>query len=227
MNSKRILIIDDDAKILRILKLQLQHNDFEVLTAENGDEALEIYAEDPSIPLILLDLMLPGVDGISLCKTFKSMDPNVKIIILSAKDRSKDVIQGLNSGADDYVKKPFVFDELLARIKANLRKSTPSQLPDPLIKFEDLEINTNTFEVKRADKLIDLSKTEFDLLEYLVMNHDLVQSREQILNRVWGYNYYGNYNIVDVYIKYVRDKIDKNFKRKLIHTVRGRGYVIK
>ena len=164
----------------------------------------------------------------SVCvKHSKGMDSDVKIIILSAKDRSRDVIQGLNSGADDYVKKPFVFDELLARIKANLRKSTPNQLPDPLIKFEDLEINTNTFEVKRGEKLIELSKTEFDLLEYLVMNHDLVQSREQILNRVWGYNYYGNYNIVDVYIKYVRDKIDKNFKRKLIHTVRGRGYVIK
>ncbi len=226
-NTDKILIVDDDVKILRILKLQLQHNDYEPLTSENGTEALDLFTHNSQIPIILLDIMLPGIDGITLCKKFKSINPNVKIIILSAKDQSKDVVQGLNSGADDYIKKPFVFDELLARIKANLRKTQQSEKSSNAIFFEDLLIDMNTYEVSRAGKHIELSKTEFDLLEYLVLNHDLVQSREQILNRVWGFNYYGNYNIVDVYIKYLRDKIDKDHDRKLIQTVRGRGYVIK
>lgn len=226
-NGNRVLLVDDDEKILRILKLQLQHNQFEVFTAEDGNKALEIFVNEQNIPLILLDIMLPGIDGIALCKKFKAINPAVKVIIVSAKDQSKDVVQGLNSGADDYIRKPFIFDELLARIHANLRKTVQGEFSDNMIIFEDLAINLNTFEVLRSQRKIELSKTEFDLLEYLVVNHDLVQSREQILNRVWGYNYYGNYNIVDVYIKYLRDKVDKDFDRKLIQTVRGRGYVVK
>ena len=226
-NGNRVLLVDDDEKILRILKLQLQHNQFEVFTAEDGNKALEIFVNEQNIPLILLDIMLPGIDGIALCKKFKAINPAVKVIIVSAKDQSKDVVQGLNSGADDYIRKPFIFDELLARIHANLRKTVQGEFSDNMIIFEDLAINLNTFEVLRSQRKIELSKTEFDLLEYLVVNHDLVQSREQILNRVWGYNYYGNYDIVDVYIKYLRDKVDKDFDRKLIQTVRGRGYVVK
>lgn len=226
-NGNRVLLVDDDEKILRILKLQLQHNQFEVFTAEDGNKALEIFVNEQNIPLILLDIMLPGIDGIALCKKFKAINPAVKVIIVSAKDQSKDVVQGLNSGADDYIRKPFIFDELLARIHANLRKTVQGEFSDNMIIFQDLAINLNTFEVLRSQRKIELSKTEFDLLEYLVVNHDLVQSREQILNRVWGYNYYGNYNIVDVYIKYLRDKVDKDFDRKLIQTVRGRGYVVK
>lgn len=226
-NPGKILIIDDDIKILRILKLQLQHNGYEAITIDNGNEALDFFARNNHIPLIILDIMLPGIDGITLCKKFKNINSNVKIIMLSAKDQSKDVVQGLNSGADDYVKKPFIFDELLARVKANLRKIQPDERADNIIEFEDLVIDLNTFQVKREGGIIELSKTEFDLLQYLVLNHDLVQSREQILNRVWGFNYYGNYNIVDVYIKYLRDKVDRDHDRKLIQTVRGRGYVIK
>lgn len=226
-NPEKILIVDDDIKILRILKLQLQHNDYEAVAIDNGSEALDFFSHNSQIPLIILDIMLPGVDGITLCKKFKMINSNVKIIMLSAKDQSKDVVQGLNSGADDYVKKPFIFDELLARIKANLRKTQQNDRSENIIEFEDLIIDLNTFEVKRGGTIIELSKTEFDLLQYLVLNHDLVQSREQILNRVWGFNYYGNYNIVDVYIKYLRDKVDKDHDRKLIQTVRGRGYVIK
>ncbi len=227
VNPEKILIVDDDIKILRILKLQLMHNNYEAVSIDNGSEALDFFAHNSQIPLIILDIMLPGIDGITLCKKFKAINSNVKIIMLSAKDQSKDIVQGLNSGADDYVKKPFIFDELLARIKANLRKTQQNDKTDNIIEFEDLIINLNTFEVKRGGRIIELSKTEFDLLQYLVLNHDLVQSREQILNRVWGFNYYGNYNIVDVYIKYLRDKVDKDHDRKLIQTVRGRGYVIK
>jgi DNA-binding response OmpR family regulator len=162
MNSDKILIVDDDRKILRILKLQLLHNQYEVFTAENGNQALELFTEQPDIPLVLLDIMLPGIDGISLCRKLKQINADVKIIIVSAKDQSQDVVLGLDSGADDYIKKPFVFDELLARIRANLRKRNPKGPDGNLIEFHDLNINLNTFEVTRGGKTIELSKTEFD-----------------------------------------------------------------
>lgn len=225
-NKETILIVDDDEQILRFLKLQLQHNEYGVLTATNGEDALKILQNKKDIPLILLDLMLPGIDGISLCSKIKSINPLIKIIIVSAKNASSDIILSLDSGADDYVKKPFVFDELLARVRANLRK-TSNQENSNLLIYEDLIVDRNTFEVKRGGVPIELSRTEYDLLEYMLLNNNLVQSREQILDRVWGYQYMGNYNIVDVYIKYLRDKIDKDNPRKLIQTVRGRGYVIK
>ncbi|MBE6038600.1 MAG: response regulator transcription factor [Anaerofustis stercorihominis] len=225
-NKETILIVDDDEQILRFLKLQLTHNEYDVLSATNGEDALKILQNKKDIPLILLDIMLPGIDGVSLCSNIKSINPKIKIIMVSAKNTSKDVINSLDSGADDYVKKPFVFDELLARIRANLRK-TNNQENSNLIIFEDLIVDRNTFEVKRSGEIIDLSRTEYDLLEYMLLNNNIVQSREQILDRVWGYQYMGNDNIVDVYIKYLRDKIDKDHDRKLIQTVRGRGYVIK
>ncbi len=225
-NKETILIVDDDEQILRFLKLQLMHNDYGVVTATNGEDAFRILQGRNDIPLVLLDLMLPGIDGISLCGKMKGLNPRIKIIIVSAKISSNDVIMSLDSGADDYVKKPFVFDELLARIRANLRK-TGTQENSNLLIYEDLIVDRNTFEVRRAGIPIDLSRTEYDLLEYMMINNNIVQSREQILDRVWGYQYMGNYNIVDVYIKYLRDKIDKDNPRKLIQTVRGRGYVIK
>lgn len=225
-NKETILIVDDDEQILRFLKLQLLHNDYGVLTATNGEDALKILQNKKDIPLVLLDLMLPGIDGISLCGKIKGINPMIKIIIVSAKISSSDVIMSLDSGADDYVKKPFVFDELMARVRANLRK-TSSQEPSSLLIYEDLIVDRKNFEVKRGGNVIDLSRTEYDLLEYMLINNNIVQSREQILDRVWGYQYMGNYNIVDVYIKYLRDKIDKDNPRKLIQTVRGRGYVIK
>lgn len=225
-NKETILVVDDDEQILRFLKLQLEHNDYYALTATNGEDALRILQSRKDIPIMLLDIMLPGIDGISLCAKIKGINPEIKIIIVSAKNTSDDVILSLDSGADDYVRKPFVFDELLARIRANLRKVKARESSDLLI-YEDLIIDRNTFEVKRGGTEIELSKTEYDLLEYMMINQNLVQSREQILDRVWGFEYAGNYNIVDVYIKYLRDKIDKDNPRKLIQTVRGRGYVIK
>ncbi len=225
-NKETILIVDDDEQILRFLKLQLLHNDYGVVTATNGEDALRILQSKKDIPLVLLDLMLPGIDGISLCGKIKGINPMIKIIIVSAKISSNDVIMSLDSGADDYVKKPFIFDELLARVRANLRK-TSNQEQSNLLIYEDLIVDRNTFEVKRGGIPIELSRTEYDLLEYMLLNNNIVQSREQILDRVWGYQYMGNYNIVDVYIKYLRDKIDKDNPRKLIQTVRGRGYVIR
>lgn len=225
---EKILIAEDEQKISRIIDLQLKHVGYETLTVSNGKEALEAM-EKSEFDLVLLDIMMPIMDGLSACKIIKSTYPNVKVIMLTAKDDINDVITGLDSGADDYVTKPFIFDELLARIRANIRKSTSKQAPskDHIIAFLDLEINTSTFEVFREGHPIALSKTEFDLLYYMVLNKEIVLTREQILNQVWGYDYFGGLNIVDVYIKYLRDKVDRPFERKLIQTVRGRGYVVK
>jgi len=227
MNKETILIVDDDETILRILDLQLAHYGFETLCASTGKEALSLFSSHEEIRLALLDLMLPQIDGLTLCHRFREINPEAKIIIVSARDRSMDVVNGLNSGADDYVKKPFIFDELLARIRANLRKNTPAESGANIIRYKGLAIDNDNFSVTRDGRTIELSKTEYDLLYYLTLNNNLVQSREQILDRVWGVGYYGSNNIVDVYIKYLRDKVDKGFETKLIQTIRGRGYVIR
>ncbi|PKM48890.1 MAG: DNA-binding response regulator, partial [Firmicutes bacterium HGW-Firmicutes-6] len=152
---------------------------------------------------------------------------HLPIILLTARDDTNDVVTGFELGADDYVTKPFNFEELLARIKANIRKNTPEAALNTHLVFKDIEIDLDSFSVKRQSQEIGLSRTEFDLFYYLVLNHDLVQSREQILTKVWGFDYDGGDNIVDVYIKYLRDKIDRDFDEKLIQTVRGRGYVVR
>jgi len=223
----KILIAEDETKILRIIELQLKYAGYETALAHNGLEAIEKINAQP-FDLVLMDVMMPKMDGLTACKAIKAEHPDIKVIMLTAKDDIQDIITGLDSGADDYVTKPFVFDELLARIRANLRKHSDSAVEeDELLVFEDLQMNTKNFEVTRCGQSIDLSKTEFDLLKHLVINKDIVLSREQILNRVWGYDYYGSPNIVDVYIKYLRDKVDREFDRKMIQTVRGRGYVVR
>jgi len=224
----KILIAEDEKKIARIIELQLKYAGYETDIAQDGAEAIE-KALNQSYDLILMDIMMPKVDGLTACKEIKEHDPSAKVIMLTAKDDIQDVITGLDNGADDYVTKPFIFDELLARIRANIRKtvaSTPQNHED-ILTFEDLCINASTFEVSRNGVSVELSKTEFDLLKHLIINKGIVLTREQILNKVWGYDYYGSLNIVDVYIKYLRDKIDRDFERKLIQTVRGRGYVVK
>lgn len=224
---KEILIVEDDKKISRIIELQLNHAGYKTVKAFTGREAIEIYNHNPNLDLILLDIMLPEVSGLEVLKYIKSQDRQKPVIFLTAKDESKDVVSGFELGADDYVTKPFNFDELFARIKANIRKKESTQSQRNIVSFKDIEINLDTFFVKRQEKFIELSRTEFDLFYYLVLNHDLVQSREQILDKVWGFDYEGGENIVDVYIKYLRDKIDRDYDEKRIQTVRGRGYVVR
>lgn len=226
---EKILIAEDENKISRIIELQLKHVGYETKTVSNGKDAIEAM-EHTVYDLVLMDIMMPIMDGVTACKFIKTQYPQTKVIMLTAKDDINDVITGLDSGADDYVTKPFIFEELLARIRANIRKNATSgrqQTNDNLLSFLDLEINTTTFEVFRENLPITLSKTEFDLLYYMVLNKEIVLTREQILNHVWGYDYFGGLNIVDVYIKYLRDKVDRPFERKIIQTVRGRGYVVK
>ena len=223
---EKILIVEDEVKISRIIDLQLRYAGYETDLAYDGSEAIDKVGLN-KYDLILLDVMMPKTDGITACNAIKKLYPDVKIIMLTAKDDIQDVINGLDSGADDYITKPFVFDELLARIRANIRKKTIAAPSSDLLIFEDILINSITYEVTRAGQKIELSKTEFDLLKHLIINKGIVLTREQILNKVWGYDYYGSLNIVDVYIKYLRDKVDRDYERKLIQTIRGRGYVVR
>ena len=223
---ERILIVEDEVKISRIIDLQLRYAGYETDLAFDGSDAID-KAGLNRYDLILMDVMMPKTDGITACNAIKKLFPDIKIIMLTAKDDIQDVINGLDSGADDYVTKPFVFDELLARIRANIRKKSIAAPSTDLLIFEDILINSITYEVTRSGQKIELSKTEFDLLKHLLINKGIVLTREQILNKVWGYDYYGSLNIVDVYIKYLRDKIDREYDRKLIQTIRGRGYVVR
>lgn len=223
--EEKILIVEDDVKMARFIELQLMHQGYIVETVHEGRSAINKIKEN-DYDLVVLDIMMPGIDGIEVCKRVREFS-ELPIIMLTAKDDISDKIVGFDSGADDYVTKPFVFAELSARIRANIRKMKKLKNENMIIKVKDLELNQETYEVKREGKFIELSKTEFELLHLLLLNKGIVLTREKILNKIWGYSYEGNDNILDVYVKYLRDKVDKPFKEKLIKTVRGIGYTIK
>jgi len=222
MPSYKILIIEDEKQIARFIELELKHEGYDVYVCYDGKEGLK-KVEEIHPDLILLDIMLPGINGIEVCRKIRQYS-NVPIIMVTAKDDIPDKVMGLDSGADDYVTKPFAIEELLARIRAALRKSKQLNIIREVLNIADLTIDTSKRIVKRADKIIELTKREYDLLEYLVRNKGIVLTRDQILENVWGYSYMGDTNVVDVYIRYLRSKIDEGFKTKLIHTVRGVGY---
>lgn len=222
--NEKILIIEDDEKISRLIEMELKFEGFVVEKAFDGRDGLnKVTTEKPD--LVILDLMLPKMNGIEACKRVREFS-QVPIIILTAKDGITDKVIGLDYGADDYMTKPFENEELIARIRALLRRTTRKEKPS-IFEFEDLKIDYKAYEVYRGKKLLNLSKKEFELLDYLVLNKGIVLSRDKILQEVWGYDYLGNDNILDLYIKYVRDKVDKNYKRKFIQTVRGVGFVFK
>lgn len=224
----KILIVEDEHRIARFLQMELEHEGFSTSSESNGLRAYErIIQED--YDLVLLDIMLPDMDGLTICKNVRKLS-NIPIIMLTAKDELNDKVTGLDIGADDYITKPFAIQELLARIRAALRKHNntlkPTEEPS-IFKFKNINIYLDRHEVKVHDQLVELTKKEYDLLLYLLQNHDHVLSREQILQSIWGYEYMGDTNVVDVYIRYLRAKIDDYFNEKYIHTVRGIGYVIK
>lgn len=222
---KTILIIEDDKKISRILELQLHHADFKTIAVYDGYSAAKSLKTNLSqADLVLLDVMMPGYDGFEILDMIRSIDHQIPVIFLTARDDTSDIVTGLQSGADDYVTKPFNFEELIARIGANLRKKDAKD--ENRLRYKSLMIDLSEFKAYRDGEELSLSKTEFDLLYYLVLNHGTVKSRDQIIEQVWGYDFDGTENIVDVYIKYLRDKIDRDREVKYIRTVRGRGYVI-
>jgi two-component system, OmpR family, response regulator ArlR len=223
--KRKILIIEDEKQIARFLELELQHEGYLVDIEYNGISGLEaIKKNEPD--LILLDIMLPGISGMEICRKTRQFS-RVPIIMLTARDETIDKVMGLDLGANDYVTKPFIIEELFARIRAALRKKEDSEKFHKNPTIEDLVMDNSKHLVTRANEIIDLTKREYDLLEYFIKNKGIVISREQILENVWGFDYAGETNVVDVYIRYLRSKIDEAHKIKLIHTVRGVGYLMK
>ena len=216
---KKILIVEDSQEIARFIELELKYEGYEVLISHRGRQGLEM-AIDKDIDLIILDLMLPELSGLEILRRLRK-EKNIPVILLTAKDDISDKVMGLDSGADDYMTKPFAIEELLARIRARLKQESASSNS---YKAGLLSLDNLTYKVMYNEFEINLSRTEFDLLEYLMINKGIVLSRDKILENVWGYEYDGDTNIVDVYIRYLRGKIDQKFNCNLIHTVRGVGY---
>ncbi len=219
----KVLIVEDDHGVQKYLKELLMENGYLPQTSSDGISALGSISKSPP-DLVILDLGLPNMSGESVCQEIRKKHPELPVIILTAKDSISDIVQGLNLGADDYMTKPFVADELLARIKARLRSSGEI---DNKLRIDSLELDSDNFEVKREERVIQLTPQEFKLLEYLMINKGRVLTREMILNRVWLYSQDIETRVVDVYMGYLRKKIDASFKKRLLHSVRGFGYMIK
>ena len=224
MDRTKILIIEDEKQIARFLELELRHEGYETGIRYDGPGGVEA-ARDYGPDLILLDIMLPGIDGIEVCRKIREFS-RVPVIMLTAKDETADKVQGLDCGANDYVTKPFALEELLARVRAALRNGGQSAACANKFSVGKLSMDLAKHRVSYRENPIELTKREFDLLEYLMRNHGIVLSRDSILDNVWGMDYMGDANVVDVYVKYLRDKLDGGCKKKLIHTVRGYGYVL-
>lgn len=224
---EKILIIEDEEKIARFIELELKYEGYEVEKALNGRDGLELATTQP-FDLILLDIMLPELNGIEVLRRIRRVS-DVPILLLTARDAVVDKVAGLDGGADDYITKPFAIEELLARIRVGLRKRTGDNASksSTVISAGRLALDPVRREVRVDETTIDLTKKEFDLLNYLMENKNIVISRETILEHIWGYDFSGETNAVDVYIRYLRSKIEEPFGLKAIHTVRGVGYVIK
>lgn len=228
----QILIVEDEQQIARVLQLELGFEGYETTIAHTGTEGLLAFHEG-QFDLVLLDLMLPELHGLEVLKRIRKHNETVPVILLTAKSDIQDKVTGLDYGANDYITKPFEFDELLARIRVALRfaqKALPNVqgIETNAYQFADLTINEDTHEVYRQQQKIDLTPREFELLLHFMKHPKLVQSREQLLNAVWGFDYYGDTNVVDVYVRYLRQKIDVSLKLpSLLHTIRGVGYVLK
>lgn len=220
----KILVVEDEQKLAKFLELELQCEGYEVIVNSDGVTALKT-AKESNPDLILLDWMLPDISGLEVCRQLRTFGSKTPIILLTAKDDIEDRVAGLDAGADDYIAKPFSLQELLARFRAHLRKSNEDD-PDQL-QFLDLSLNRRTREVKRGERTIELTATEYDLMEYLISNPRQVLTRDQILERVWGYDFGGDSNIIEVYVRYLRLKLESNKEKRIIQTVRGVGYVLK
>jgi DNA-binding response OmpR family regulator len=222
--SDHILVIEDDPKLAEFITSELGLEGFTVTVANNGIEGLSL-ARDIQPSLLILDWNLPGISGLDLCLRLRKTGLQVPVIMLTARDDVPDRVTGLNAGADDYVTKPFSMEELLARINARLRRTRTDE--QSLFSFEDLSLNSLTREVYRGEQQIDLTAKEFDLLVFLLRHPRQVLNRDQILTEVWGYDFVGESNIIEVYIRALRIKLEVENTKRLIHTIRGVGYVLR
>jgi len=225
MSGQKILIIEDEIKIARFLELELKYEGYCAYLCHDGREGLD-KATKEVFDLIILDVMLPSLNGMEVLRRLRQVSA-VPVIMLTAKDEVMDKVMGLDIGADDYMTKPFAIEELLARIRTALKKTPVFKESLNILSIGELILDLDQHMVTFRNNSIELTKTEFDLLKYLIENKNIVLSRNKIIDTVWGYEYMGDTNVVDVYIRYLRSKIDDKFNKKFIHTIRGVGYLLK
>ena len=221
----KILVVDDERAVRDSLRRALELQGYEVELASDGPEALERLGANGQPDAVVLDILMPGMDGLEVCRQIRQRGNGVPVLMLTARDAVGDRVEGLDAGADDYVVKPFALEELLARVRALLRRSSPST--DGVLRFADVELDTGTREVRRGGDAIDLTRTEFNLLELFMVNPRQVLTRSIIFERVWGYDFGFASNSLDVYIGYLRRKTEAGGKSRLIQTVRGVGYALR
>jgi two-component system response regulator MprA len=224
MSGERILLIEDEARIAQFIERGLIYEGYRVSVARDGQSGLSVARDNPP-DLVILDWMLPGLDGLEVCKRLRAAS-DVPILMLTAKDDIRDRVTGLDAGADDYLVKPFSVEELMARVRALFRRSTPNSRPE-ILRFSTLTLDTGTHRAYRGERSIDLTAKEYELLELFMRNPRQVLTRDVIFDRVWGYDFGGESNIIEVYVRYLRQKTEQENETRLIHTVRGVGYVLR
>ena len=221
---QHVLVIDDDPAVTSLLKRGLSYERFDVETASDGEEAFA-RARERYPDLVILDIMMPGMDGLEVLRRLRAGDPQLPVLMLTARDTPADEVLGLEHGADDYVTKPFTFDVLLARVRSLLRRQEAER--PPVLRFEDLCLDTGTRQALRGDREIELTTTEYDLLHQFLEHPRRVLPRDFLMDRVWGYDFGGNTNVLEVYVKQLRQKLEAGGEPRLIHTLRGTGYVLR
>jgi DNA-binding response OmpR family regulator len=222
--TTHILLVEDEIKLARFIELELESEGYRVSVAHDGMSGLAL-ARESEPDLAILDWMLPGLTGVELCRRLRATGSKVPVILLTARDEVGDRVTGLDAGADDYVVKPFSIEELLARIRSHLRRTQTTD--EDLLQFEDLSLNRRTREVFRGQRSIDLTAKEFELLQYLMSHPRQVFTRDQIIENVWGYDFLGDSNIIEVYVRYLRLKLEEKNEKRLLHTARGVGYSLR
>lgn len=225
MNKEHILVVDDDQKIANMLKRALEYEGYKVKAVLDGEDAL-LSVMEQSIDLIILDVMLPRLSGWEICREIRTHHA-IPIIMLTAKDEIEERVKGLDLGADDYMVKPFALNELLARIRAQLRRNQPALDTQDVLTFADISLNRESRECHRGEQKINLRGKEFDLLEYFMHNPNKVLSKDQILDQVWGYDHQGESNVIEVYVASLRSKLEEGMRPRVLQTVRGLGYILK
>jgi len=225
MNA-HILVVDDDTRVTSALRRTLAYEGYQISVAANGAEALSIARTKPP-DVVILDLMLPGIDGLEVCRRLRSSGDAVAVLMLTARDAIADRVAGLETGADDYLVKPFALEELLARIKALLRRRNPPDVSREVLCFADLELDTATRQAKRGMRTIELSTTEYELLTLFLRNPRVVLTRAGLMDRIWGRDFEGGPNVLEVYVGHLRSKLEQQGEKRLIQTVRGAGYVLR
>ena len=224
MAQERILVVDDDSSVTGVLRRGLGYEGYKVDVANSGKEALD-RARDRPPGLVILDIMMPGIDGLEVCRRLRSVDETLPIVMLTARDGVADQVLGLDTGADDYIVKPFVFEVLLARVRALLRRREADARE--VLHYQDVTLDTASRLVTRGKREVRLTTTEYELLRLFMCNPERVLTRDTIMNKVWDYDFDGNYNILEVYVRYLRSKLEENGEARLIQTVRGVGYVLR